>query len=40
MDRDTWMYELQRHDKEYVIRLKDFLKAAEDHRVKKGESQI
>ncbi|KAL4561270.1 hypothetical protein LXL04_033434 [Taraxacum kok-saghyz] len=40
MDRDTWMYGLERDSNEYIANLKDFLKVAENNRVNKGENHI
>ncbi|KAL4573860.1 hypothetical protein LXL04_020680 [Taraxacum kok-saghyz] len=40
MDRSHWMYRLKRSDDGYLVRLAGFLKAAEENRVKKGESYI
>ncbi|XP_023762560.1 uncharacterized protein LOC111911018 [Lactuca sativa] len=40
MDRETWMYELRHASDEYLDYLNIFLKAADDHRVKQGETHI
>ncbi|KAL4568737.1 hypothetical protein LXL04_024352 [Taraxacum kok-saghyz] len=40
MDRIHWMYRLKRSDDGYLVRLAGFLKAAEENRVKNGESYI
>ena len=40
MDRSHWMYRLKRLDDGYLVGLAGFLKAAEENRVKKGESYI
>ncbi|KAL4554169.1 hypothetical protein LXL04_039706 [Taraxacum kok-saghyz] len=40
MDRETWMYRLDRFSQEYLDNLVEFEKAANDHRVHRGESHI
>ncbi|KAI3523036.1 hypothetical protein L1887_01091 [Cichorium endivia] len=40
MDRERWMYGLQRASDEYLDYLKTFLKVAEDHRMHRGEFYI
>ncbi|KAL4554337.1 hypothetical protein LXL04_039558 [Taraxacum kok-saghyz] len=40
MDPETWMYRLDRFSHEYLDNLVEFEKAANDHRVHRGESHI
>ncbi|KAL4569530.1 hypothetical protein LXL04_025170 [Taraxacum kok-saghyz] len=40
MDRETWMYRLDRFSQEYLDNLLEFEKAANDHRVHRGKSHI
>ncbi|KAL4589673.1 hypothetical protein LXL04_002581 [Taraxacum kok-saghyz] len=40
MDRETWMYRLDRFSQEYLDNLVEFEIAANDHRVHRGESHI